>query len=260
MPTLPRLSSPICHAAVCLRRCVLVVEDVVKVSGPLVLLFDVLAFVDAFGSLFTAAAVLSFCLLGMKAWIFRKQVFVQEPQVSQAPQVVQLPLREVFPECWERDRVVLARISAEIGVPHSILCNIAFEHGLEMSVDEVRTAARLLVASETVDEEVSMQAAAAPSGDLRARSGEEEKSHEKKWSPPQKSVKEVFVKSLEGKLLLFSFSEEDTVLDLRNRVAVVCNVSVDHLVLVFQVEHCSILLKLKVLVFKVDTHSTCKVL
>ena len=236
------------------------VEDVVKVSGPLVLLFDVLAFVDAFGSLFTAAAVLGFCLLGMKAWIFRKQVFVQEPQVSQAPQVVQLPLREVFPECWERDRVVLARISAEIGVPHSILCNIAFEHGLEMSVDEVRTAARLLVASETVDEEVSMQAAAAPSGDLRARSGEEEKSHEKKWSPPQKSVKEVFVKSLEGKLLLFSFSEEDTVLDLRNRVAVVCNVSVDHLVLVFQVEHCSILLKLKVLVFKVDTHSTCKVL
>ena len=32
-------------------------------------------------------------------------------------------------------------------------------------------------------------------------------------------VKGVFVKSLEGKLLLFSFTEEDTVLDLRNRIA-----------------------------------------
>ena len=51
---------------------------------------------------------------------------------------------------------------------------------------------------------------------------------------PQRSVNEVFVKSLEGKLLLFSFSEEDTVLDLRNRVAVACKVSVDHFVLVFQ--------------------------
>ena len=52
--------------------------------------------------------------------------------------------------------------------------------------------------------------------------------------PHKKSVKEVFVKSLEGKLLLFSFSEMDSVLDLRNRVAVVCNVSVDHFELVFQ--------------------------
>ena len=51
---------------------------------------------------------------------------------------------------------------------------------------------------------------------------------------PQKSVKEVFVKSLEGKLLLFSFIEEDTVLDLRNRVAEACRVSVDQFVLVFQ--------------------------
>ena len=48
-------------------------------------------------------------------------------------------------------------------------------------------------------EEVITQAAAAPSRYLRARSGEEEKSLERKWSPPQKSVKEVFVKSLEGK-------------------------------------------------------------
>ena len=55
-------------------------------------------------------------------------------------------------------------------------------------------------------------------------------------APPQKSVKEVFVKSLEGKLLLFSFSEEDIVLDLRNRVAVACKVSVDQFqfALVFQ--------------------------
>ena len=87
----------------------------------------------------------------------------------------------------------LARVSAKIGVPHGILCNIAFEHGLEMSVDEVRAA-----------------------------------------GPPQKSVKEVFVKNLEGKLLFFSFTEEDTVLDLRNRVAMACKVSVDQFVLVFQ--------------------------
>ena len=176
-----------------------------------------LAVLDAFCALLTAAAVLCFSLLVRKTWIFREQVFQQGPQVSQE---VQPLLREVFPECWERDRADLARVSAKIGVPHGILCNIAFEHGLEMSVDEVRAAARLLVASEPVDEEVSTQAAAAPSRDLRARSGEEEKSHEKKWSSPQKSVKEVFVKSLEGKLLLFSLTEEDTVLDLRNRVAV----------------------------------------
>ena len=43
----------------------------------------------------------------------------------------------------ERDRVDLARVSAKIGVPHSILCNIAFEHGLEMSVD-VQQLVRLL--------------------------------------------------------------------------------------------------------------------
>ena len=36
------------------------VEDVVKVSGPLVMLFDVLPAVDAFGALLTAAAVLGF--------------------------------------------------------------------------------------------------------------------------------------------------------------------------------------------------------
>ena len=54
-----------CDCRVCARMgcCVSVVEDVVKVSGPSVLLFDVLAFVDAFGALFTAAAVLGFCLL-----------------------------------------------------------------------------------------------------------------------------------------------------------------------------------------------------
>ena len=75
----------------------------------------------------------------------------------------------------------LARVSAKIEVPHSILCNIAFEHGLE-----VRAAARLLVAPDPMTEEMSTQAAAAPSRDLRARSGEEEKSHEEKWSSPQK--------------------------------------------------------------------------
>ena len=80
----------------------------------------------------------------------------------------------------------LAHISAKIGMPHSILCNIAFEHGLAMSVDEVRAAARLLEASDPVAEEMSMQAAAPPSSDLRARSGDEEKSHEEKWSPPTK--------------------------------------------------------------------------
>ena len=85
-----------------------------------------------------------------KTWIFQERVLKQEPQVSQVPQVVpqevQLPLRKVFPECWERDRVDLPRVSAKIGVPHSILCNIAFEHGLEMSVGEVRAAARSLAA------------------------------------------------------------------------------------------------------------------
>ena len=98
----------------------------------------------------------------------------------------------------------------------------------------VRAVARLLVASEPVGEERITQAAAAPSRDLRARSGGEEKSHEEKWSPPQRSVNEVFVKSLEGKLLLFSCTEEDTVLDLRNRVAMACKVSVHQFVLVFQ--------------------------
>ena len=170
--------------------CVLEVEDVVKVSGPLVMLFDVLAVVDASGALLTAAAVLCFCLLGMKTWIFQERVLKQEPQVSHllqvVPQEVQLPLLEVFPGCWERDRVDLARVSAKIGVPHSILCNIAFEHGLEMSVDEVRAAARSLIASEPVGEEEITQAAAAPSRDLRARSGEEEKSFQKKWSLQQK--------------------------------------------------------------------------
>ena len=100
-------------------------------------------------------------------------------------------------------------------------------------MDEVRAAARSLVASEPVAE-VSTQAAAAPSRVLRANSAEEGKSLEEKWSPSTKSVNEVFVKSLEGKLLLFSFTEEDTVLDLRNRVAVACKVSVDRFVLVFQ--------------------------
>ena len=124
------------------------------------------------------------------------------PQV--VPQQVQLPLLEVSPECWERDRVDLARVSAKIGVPHSILCNIAFEHDLE-EMSEVRAAGRSLVASEPVGEEVITQAAAAPSGDLRARSGEEEKNLEKKWNLPQKKFKKVFVKSLEGKFLLFFF-------------------------------------------------------
>ena len=73
----------------------------------------------------------------------------------------------------------------------------------------------------------------------------------KRNGAPHKSVKEVFVKSVEGKLLLFSFSGEDTVLDLRNRVAVACKVSVDQFVL--EVEHRSLLLKLKVLAFKGDT-------
>ena len=89
--------------------CISEVEDVVKVSGPKVMLFDVLAVVDALGALFTAAAVLGFYLLGMKTWIFQERVLKQEPQVSQAPQVMpqvaQLQLREAFPECWERDRV-----------------------------------------------------------------------------------------------------------------------------------------------------------
>ena len=147
------------------------------------------------------------------------------------PQHVQLPLREVFPECWERNRVDLARISAKIGVPHSILCNIAFEQNLEeMSVDEVRAAARSLVASEPVGEEGITQAAAAPSSDLRTRSGEEEKNLEKKWCSPTKKCQGGVRKELGGQDLV----EEDTVLDLRNRVAKACKVSVDQFVLVFQ--------------------------
>ena len=163
------------------------VEGFVKVNDPIVVLFDVLAVLDA-----------------RKTWIFGEQVFQQGPQGSQAPQEVQEVqplLREVFPECWERDRVDLARVSAKIGVPHGILCNIAFEHGLEMSVDEVRAAARSLVASEPVGEEVNTQAAAAPSRNLRARSGEEEKSLEKKWSLPKKCQRGVR-KELGGQALV----------------------------------------------------------
>ena len=44
--------------------CISEVEDVVKVSGPKVMLFDVLAVVDALGALFTAAAVLGFFFAG----------------------------------------------------------------------------------------------------------------------------------------------------------------------------------------------------
>ena len=150
--------------------CVLEVKDVVKVSGPLVMLFDVLAAVDAFGALLTAAAVLAFCLLGMKTWIFPERQESQASQVQVVPQHVQLPMREVFSDCWVHNRVDLARISGQIGVPHRILCNIAFEQNLEdMSVDEVRAAARSLVASEPVGEERITQAAAAPSSDLRTR-------------------------------------------------------------------------------------------
>ena len=81
--------------------CVLEVKDVVKVSGPLVMLFDVLAAVDAFGALLAAAAVIAFCLLGMKAWIFLDRQESQVSQVQVVPQHVQLPMRELFPDCWE---------------------------------------------------------------------------------------------------------------------------------------------------------------
>ena len=74
--------------------CVLEVEDVVKVSGPLVMLFDVLAAVDAFGALLTAAAFLGFCLLGMKTWIFQERQESQVSQVQVVPQHVQLSMRE----------------------------------------------------------------------------------------------------------------------------------------------------------------------
>ena len=53
----------------------------------------------------------------------------------------------------------------------------------------------------------------------------------------------------------FSFTEEDVVLDLRNRVAVACKVSVDQFVLVFQSRTLQSSVKIKVLlVFKEDTH------
>ena len=45
------------------------VEDFVKVSDPIDLLFDVLAVLDAFCALLTAAAVLCFSLMEMKTWI-----------------------------------------------------------------------------------------------------------------------------------------------------------------------------------------------
>ena len=65
------------------------VEGFVKVNDPLVVLFNVLAVLDALCALLTAAAILCFSMLGMKTWIFQKRVFQQIPQVSQAPQVVQ---------------------------------------------------------------------------------------------------------------------------------------------------------------------------
>ena len=184
--------------------CVPEVENFVMVSGPSVLLFDVLVFVDAFGALFT----------GWETWVlsYSERPPKKDPQVSQALQVSQ------------RDRVDLALMSAKIGVPRSILCNVAFEHGLEVTVDEVQAAARLLSLA-CVPAVEEMRAAAPSSRDLRARSGEEEKIQEEKWSSHKKSMNDVFIKSLEGKLLFF-LSEEDTVLDLQNRVAVVTNVSI----------------------------------
>ena len=68
----------------------------VKVNDPPVVLFDVLAVLDAFCALLTAAAILCFSMLGMKTWIFRESVFHQDPQVSKVPQVVQPSLERSF--------------------------------------------------------------------------------------------------------------------------------------------------------------------
>ena len=138
------------------------------------MLFDVLAAVDAFRASPTAAAVLAFCLLGMKTWIFPERQESQVSQVQVVPQHVQLPMLELFPDCWEHNRVDLARISGKIGVPHSIM------------------------ASDPVGEERITQAAAAASSDLRTRSGEEETNLEKKWSPPTKKCQRGVRKELGG--------------------------------------------------------------
>ena len=103
-----------------------------------------------------------FCLLGMKLG-FEFFGTSTEKRSSGFPGIAggAAAIARSFPECWERDRVDLARMSAKIGVPHSILCNIAFEHGLEMTVDEVQAARLLSVASVPMAEEMSTQAAAA---------------------------------------------------------------------------------------------------
>ena len=43
-----------------------------RVNDPLVVLFDVLAVLDALCALLTTAAILCFSMLGMKTWIFQE--------------------------------------------------------------------------------------------------------------------------------------------------------------------------------------------
>ena len=52
------------------------VEGFVKVNDPLVVLFNVLAVLDALCALLTAA-ILCFSMHGMKTWIFQERVFQQ---------------------------------------------------------------------------------------------------------------------------------------------------------------------------------------
>ena len=146
-----------------------------------------------------------------------------------------LDLQHAFPECLTEGVADLAVMACKLGVSHHFLCDVVLEHGLTVSVAEVRAAAGLCAAAyNAVATEDASQSAAAPCN-LWARSGEEEKMQKDKWSHPQKNNKnEVFVKGLEGKLMLFSFVEEDSLQKLHAHIAERVGVSVHKLVFVFQ--------------------------
>ena len=160
-----------------------------ELSGPSVLLNDVLAFTDSVGALLIAFSVLGFCLLGMKSWVWGPESQMKKDPPVEVPQVLQvsqLQLPDAYPECVARGKDLDA-MSAKMEVPHCLLCNVVFERGLEVTVEEVQGVAQLLSAAfDPVGEERRTQAAAASSDNLRARSGEEEKMNKEKWSLPTK--------------------------------------------------------------------------
>ena len=106
-------------------------------------------------------------------------------RVNSSTQVDQglLELQLVFLECLCEGKADLVTMARMLGVTHSYLCDVVFEHGLTVTVGDVLAAAGVWAAAYAT--EIFPQAVAAPDN-LRARSGEEEKMPKEKWSPPQK--------------------------------------------------------------------------